>query len=47
MTYDATETTTEYAATRVQLQTNARFESLVASFEQAVPELADADAVAD
>jgi hypothetical protein len=46
VTYDATETTTEYAATRVQLHTNARFESLVASFEQAVPELGDADAVA-
>lgn len=46
VTYDVTETTAEYAATRVQLHTNARFESFVAAFESAVPALTDADAVA-
>lgn len=46
MTYDATETSTEYTATRVRLHLDARFESLVAAFEQAVPALGDEDAVA-
>ncbi|MHA7984847.1 hypothetical protein ACX9R5_03495 [Rathayibacter sp. CAU 1779] len=46
MSYDATETTTEYAATRVQLHLNARFDSFVAAFEEAVPSLTDADASA-
>ncbi|MDL9980595.1 hypothetical protein [Microbacterium candidum] len=46
MTYDVTETDVEYAATRVQLRTNAHFASFVAAFEMAVPELTDRDAVA-
>ncbi|WP_022901204.1 hypothetical protein [Humibacter albus] len=46
MSYDVSETTAEYSAKRVSLQTNARFESLVAAFEQAVPELTEADAAA-
>ncbi|NNC12499.1 hypothetical protein HII28_11500 [Planctomonas sp. JC2975] len=46
MSYDATETATEYTATRVQLHVNARFESFVAAFEEAVPALSDANAAA-
>lgn len=46
MTYDVTESGVDYAATRVQLKTNAHFTSFVAAFERAVPELTDRDAVA-
>jgi len=46
MSYEASERSTEYAATRVELASNARFEALVAAFEQAVPELTDASAAA-
>ena len=46
MTYDATETTTDYSAVRVRMHANARFEAFVAAFEQAVPELSQADALA-
>ncbi|HEY0247728.1 MAG TPA: hypothetical protein VGC45_05645 [Gryllotalpicola sp.] len=46
MSYDAAESTTDYPATRVQLASNARFESLVSVFEAAVPELTDAAALA-
>lgn len=46
MSYEASESSTEYAATRVELASNARFEALVAAFEQAVPELTDAAALA-
>lgn len=46
MSYDAEETIAEYPARRVRLETNARFDSLVAAFEEAVPELSDQDASA-
>jgi hypothetical protein len=46
VSYDAEETAAEYAGTRVTLATNARFEALVAAFEQAVPALSDAEAAA-
>ncbi|MFC4244437.1 hypothetical protein ACFOYW_13750 [Gryllotalpicola reticulitermitis] len=46
MSYEATERSTDYAGTRVELASNARFEALVAAFEQAVPELTDAAALA-
>lgn len=46
MSYDASERSIDYAATRVELTSNARFEALVAGFEQAVPELTDASALA-
>lgn len=46
MTYDATEETTDYQATRVRMHANTRFEAFVAALEQAVPELSQADAVA-
>ncbi|MGN6127423.1 MAG: hypothetical protein ACTHON_12700 [Humibacter sp.] len=46
MSYYADESTVEYQARRVRLVTNARFESFVAGFEQAVPELTGEDAVA-
>ncbi|GAB3615226.1 hypothetical protein [Humibacter ginsengisoli] len=46
MTYDATEQTTDYQATRVRMHANTRFEAFVAALEQAVPELSHADAVA-
>ena len=45
MSYDADERVTEYAAQRVELVTNARFEALVSAFENAVPELTDAAAL--
>lgn len=45
MSYDSTESATDYQAQRVQLSTNARFEALVTAFEQAVPGLSDADAL--
>jgi len=46
MSYEAGERSTEYTATRVELASNARFEALTAAFEQAVPELTDASALA-
>jgi len=46
VTYDATEETTDYQATRVRMHANTRFEAFVAALEQAVPELSQADAVA-
>ncbi|WP_022880918.1 hypothetical protein [Gryllotalpicola ginsengisoli] len=46
MSYDATETVTGYGAARIALTTNARFEALVAAFEQAVPALGDREALA-
>jgi hypothetical protein len=45
MSYEASERSTDYSATRVELASNARFEALVAGFEQAVPELTDAAAL--
>ena len=45
MSYDADETTEDYPARRVRLATNARFDSLVAAFEQAVPALDDDEAL--
>jgi hypothetical protein len=44
VTYDATETATEYRASRVLVHANARFEAFVAAFEQAVPALTNEDA---
>jgi hypothetical protein len=46
MSYDAAESASEYTATRVALASNARFEALVAAFEQALPELTEAGALA-
>ncbi|GAB3397094.1 hypothetical protein GCM10027568_32430 [Humibacter soli] len=46
VSYDADESIVEYQARRVRLVTNARFESFVEAFEQAVPELTDEDALA-
>jgi hypothetical protein len=45
MSYAAEESTTDYPAVRVELASNARFESLAAALEQAVPELTDAAAI--
>lgn len=46
MSYEAAERIAEYGARRVELDTNARFEAIVAAFESAVPELTDAAALA-
>jgi hypothetical protein len=46
MSYDAAERITDYEARRVELDSNARFEAVVAAFEGAVPELTDAAALA-
>ena len=46
MSYDATERVTDYEARRVELVTNARFEAFAAAFDNAVPELLDAAALA-
>jgi len=46
MSYEAGERVTDYEARRVELETNARFEALVSAFENAVPELTDAAALA-
>jgi len=46
VSYDADESIADYQAKRVQLATNARFESFVEAFEQAVPSLPDPDALA-
>ena len=46
MSYEAAERVTEYQARRIELDTNARFEAIVAAFEGAVPELTDAAALA-
>ncbi|MCL2515278.1 MAG: hypothetical protein FWD85_10985 [Microbacteriaceae bacterium] len=46
MSYEATEHAHDYAGTRLELVSNARFEALVAAFEQAVPELTDDGALA-
>ncbi len=46
MSYNASESTTEYPATRVRLATNARLESFAAAFERAVPALAGEDTLA-
>ncbi|WP_308465812.1 hypothetical protein [Rathayibacter soli] len=46
MSYDGDESISDYQARRVRLTANVRFETLVAAFEQAVPALPDADAVA-
>lgn len=46
MSYDGEETTVDYQAKRVRLVASVRFEALVDAFEQAVPALSDADALA-
>jgi hypothetical protein len=46
VSYDGDETTLDYQAKRVRLVASVRFEALVDAFEQAVPELSDADALA-
>ncbi|GAB2526815.1 hypothetical protein GCM10027064_25040 [Microbacterium petrolearium] len=46
MSYAAEESTIEYAARRIRLETNAQFDALVAAFERAVPALPDAEAAA-
>lgn len=46
MSYDSDERVTDYTARRVELATNARFETFTAAFETAVPELTDAAALA-
>ena len=46
MSYDANESSADYRAKRVRLTVSVRFEPLVDAFEQAVPALPDADALA-
>ena len=46
MSYDGDETTLDYQAKRVRLVVGVRLDALVDAFEQAVPELSDADALA-
>ena len=46
MSYGSQERVIDYPARRVELDTNARFEALIAAIESAVPELTDAAAVA-
>jgi len=46
MSYEAAETTIEYPARRIRLETNAQFDALVQAFETAVPALSEPDAVA-
>lgn len=46
MSYQAEETTSEHQARRVRLHTNAHFAALVSAFEEAVPALSDAEALA-
>jgi hypothetical protein len=44
VSYEGTETVVEYRASRVRVETNARFEGLVAAFDAAVPPLSDTEA---
>ncbi|WP_261163808.1 hypothetical protein [Microbacterium sp. Marseille-Q6965] len=46
MSYAAHETTSEYTARRIRIETNAHFDAFVSAFESAVPALPEAEAAA-